>query len=140
MVAPNGTVTKQGDGVLLGSQRQLDTQQSWYSTDNVLLKPSHPFTQASQQLLTAGQTVRLDISVLPNFTQIPAGYRLQVVLSSQPPSNFHTQLALTPQQQANLGWGQYTVLRSPQTASLITLPFASPGSFTTSPIVWGPSS
>ncbi|MGW3107548.1 CocE/NonD family hydrolase C-terminal non-catalytic domain-containing protein [Streptomyces sp. NPDC001100] len=46
IVAPDGTVTKQADGILLGSQRTVDTQQSWYGDNGTLRKPSHPFTQA----------------------------------------------------------------------------------------------
>jgi predicted acyl esterase len=140
LVAPDGSVTKQGEGVLLASMRALDTRQSWYGDNNALIKPSHPFTQASQQFLTSGQTARMDIAVLPNFMLIPAGHRLQVVLNGQAPATFHLQLAPTPQQQANLALGQYSISRAPHAASSITLPLASPQLFTTSPVSWGPSS
>ncbi|HEX4721356.1 MAG TPA: CocE/NonD family hydrolase [Pseudonocardiaceae bacterium] len=140
IVAPTGAVTKLGDGSLLASMRQLDTQQSWFGANNTLIKPVHPFTQASQSLLTPNQTVKMDISVLPNFTLIPAGDRIQVQLSSQAPSNFHLPLAPTPQQTANLNFGTFTVSHAAQMASSVTLPFASPGAFTTSPVNWGPSS
>jgi putative CocE/NonD family hydrolase len=135
-----GWATKLADGTQLASLRQLDTSQSWYGDGNTLIKPSHPFTQASQQLLNPNETVKVDISVLPNFTLIPAGYRLQVVLSSQTPSNFHIPMAPTPQQQANLNYAQFAISRSPGAASSITLPLTNPTQFTTSPIVWGPSS
>jgi hypothetical protein len=140
LVAPTGVVTKEGDGVLLGSMRSLDTQQSWYGTGNTLIQPSHPFTQASQQLLNTGTTYRLDISVLPNFTLIPAGDKVQLQLSTSSPSNFHTVMAPTPQQTANLNYGVYTVDHSSQDTSSLTLPLASPTMFTTSPVNWGPSS
>ncbi len=140
LVAPTGVVTKLGDGALLASMRQLDTQQSWFGSGNSLIKPVHPFTQASQSLLRPNQTVRMDISVLPNFTLIPAGDRVQVVLSSQAPSNFHLPLSPTPQQTANLNFGQFTIDHAAATASSVTLPFASPGAFATSPVNWGPSS
>jgi len=140
LVAPTGAVTKLGDGSLLASMRALDTQQSWFGTGNTLIKPVHPFTQASQSLLKANQTVKMDISVLPNFTLIPAGDRIQVVLSSQAPSNFHLPLTPTPQQTGNLNFGQFGISHAAQTASSITLPLASPGAFTTSPVNWGPSS
>lgn len=139
-VAPDGTVTKQGDGVLLASQRQLDPRNSWYGAGNALLQPSHPFTQASQQFLTAGQTVRLDIAVLPNFTQIPAGDRIQLVLSSQAPANFHLPLAPTPLDKANLAASTDTIYRSAPFASFINLPLTNPYAFVTSPTNWGPSS
>ncbi|MFJ9374874.1 CocE/NonD family hydrolase C-terminal non-catalytic domain-containing protein [Streptomyces sp. NPDC101455] len=85
IVAPDGTVTKQADGILLGSQRALDTQESWYGDNGTLLKPSHPFTQASQRPVTPGRTTRYDISLLSNFTRIPAGYRIRISINSQPP-------------------------------------------------------
>ena len=103
-----GTVVKQADGVLLGSQRELDPAQSWYAS-GLLLQPAHPFTQASQRAVVPGATTRYDISLLANFTLIPAGDRIQVVLTSQPPANFHAPLAPTPQELANLAGGSYTV-------------------------------
>jgi hypothetical protein len=140
LVAPTGAVTKLGDGSLLASMRGLDTGQSWYGSGNALIKPAHPYTQASQSLLTPNQQVKTDISVWPNFTLIPAGDRIQVQLTSQAPSNFHLPLAPTPQQTANLSGGTFSVTHGPSAVSSITLPFASPNSFTTSPVNWGPSS
>ncbi|HEY6499025.1 MAG TPA: CocE/NonD family hydrolase [Streptosporangiaceae bacterium] len=140
IVAPNGTVTKQADGVLLGSQRELDPLTSWYGTGHTLLQPSHPFTMASQQPVVPAQISRFDISLLANFTEIPAGYKIQLVLNSQPPANFHSVLAPTPQELANLAGGVYTIERSSRAASFIDLPLASPGQFKASPVDWGPSS
>ena len=140
IVAPDGTVTKQADGVLLGSQRELDPLTSWYGTGQALLQPSHPFTMASQQPVAPGRITRFDIGLLANFTEIPAGYRIQLVLNSQPPANFHSVLAPTPQELANLAGGVYTIERSSVAASFIDLPLTSPGQFTASPVDWGPSS
>lgn len=137
VLAPNGSVLKQADGVLLGSQRSLDPSTSWYGQDGVLLSPSHPFTQRGQQPVTPGRTTRYDIALLPNFTLIPANARIQLVLTSQPPANFHTPLAPTPQELAHLAGGRYTVDRG---ASRLDLPLAPADSFTTSPTNWGPSS
>jgi hypothetical protein len=137
VVAADGSVVKQADGVLLGSQRRLDPAASWYGEGHVLLSPSHPFTQASQMPVVPGRTTRFDIALLANFTQIPAGDRLQLVLTSQPPADFHTTLAPTPQELANLSGGVYTIERA---ASFVNLPLTSPGAFTTSPTNWGPSS
>ncbi|MFI6096479.1 CocE/NonD family hydrolase [Lentzea sp. NPDC051213] len=134
-----GFATKLADGTQLASLRELDAGQSWYGDGNTLIKASHPFTQASQRLLNPNETVKVDISVLPNFTLIPAGYRLQVVLTGPTPGNFHIPMAPTPQQQANLNYGQFAISRAPGTASSITLPLAPPSMFSTSPISWGPS-
>jgi predicted acyl esterase len=137
VLSPAGTVVKQADGALLGSQREVDQQQSWYGTDGILLQPAHPLTQASQQAVVPGQVTRYDIALLANFTLIPAGDRIQVVLTSQPPANFHLPLAPTPQEQANLAGGTYTIDNGD---SVLDLPLASPGQFTASPTDWGPSS
>ena len=140
VVAPDGTVVKQADGVLLGSQRALDPAQSWYGTGGTLLDPDHPFTQASQQLVVPGRTTRYDISLLANFTEIPAGDQIQVVLTSQTPANFHVPLTPTPQEQADLANGVYTVDSGAFTPSALNLPLASSAQFTASPTNWGPSS
>lgn len=139
-VAPDGTVSKQAEGVLIGSQRQLDPGQSWYGTDHALLQPSHPFTEASKRAVTSGLTTRYDIALLANFTQLPAGSRLQLVLNSQAPSTFHLPLAPTPQQQASLAGGVYTVELSREAPSFINVPLAAPDIFRTSNTDWGPSS
>jgi hypothetical protein len=140
VLSPAGTVVKQADGVLLGSQRQLDPAQSWYGAGSVLLQPAHPFTQQSQQPVVPGRTTRYDISLLANFTLIPAGDRIQVVITSQPPANFHLPLAPTPPELANLAGGTYLVDHGAATASVLDLPLASPGRFSASPVNWGPSS
>ncbi len=137
VIAADGSVVKQADGVLLGSQRRLDPATSWFGQGHTLLTPSHPFTQASQMPVVPGRTTRFDIALLANFTQLPAGDRLQVVLTSQPPTNFHTTLAPTPQELANLAGGVYTI---DPAASFVNLPLTSAGAFTTSPTNWGPSS
>ncbi len=71
---------------------------------------------------------------------IPAGDRIQVVLTSQPPSNFHAPLTPTPQELANLAGGTYTIDHGAATASVLDLPLAAPGQFTASLTDWGPSS
>jgi hypothetical protein len=139
VLSPAGTVVKQADGVLLGSQRELDPAQRWYSR-GVLLQPAHPFTQQSQQALMPGRTTRYDISLLANFTLIPAGDRIQVVLTSQPPASFHLPLTPTPRELANLAGGTYSVGYGAATASVLNLPLASSGQFTASPANWGPAS
>jgi hypothetical protein len=140
VVTPSGTVVKQADGVLLGSQRALDPTRSWYGTGGTLLDPDHPFTQASQQLVVPGRTTRYDISLLANFTEIPAGDRIQVVLTSQTPANFHAPLTPTPQELGHLANGVYTVGYGAFAPSALNLPLAPPAQFTASPTDWGPSS
>jgi predicted acyl esterase len=140
VLSPAGAVVKQADGVLLGSQRAIDKAQSWYGTGGVLLQPAHPFTKESQQAVVPGQATRYDISLLANFTLIPAGDRIQVVITSQPPVGFHLPLTPTPQELASLAGGRYTVGYGAAAASVLDLPLASPSQFTASPVDWGPSS
>jgi predicted acyl esterase len=140
VLSPAGAVVKQADGVLLGSQRKLDQGQSWYGQGSTLLQPAHSFTAASQQPVVPGRTTRYDISLLANFTLIPAGDRIQVVLTTQPPANFHAPLTPTPQELASLANGTYTIESAAATASVLDLPLASPGQFSASPVDWGPSS
>ena len=143
IVAPDGTVTKQADGVLLGSQRALDPATSWFGQNGTLLQPSHPFTQASSQPVVPGRTTRYDVSLLSNFTEIPAGDRIQLVLTSQTPANFHFPVSPTPQDLTNLAGGVYTIEYGGSGlggASTLNLPLTSPSEFTTSPTDWGPSS
>ena len=139
VVAPDGTVTKQADGVLLGSQRAVDPVTSWYGQNGTLLQPSHPFTRADSQPVTPGRTTRYDISLLSNFTEIPAGDRIQLVLTSQTPPTFHFPVSPTPQDLANLAGGVYTIDCGGLAASALNLPLTSPDGFTTSPTDWGPS-
>lgn len=140
IVAPDGTVTKQADGVLLGSQRALNPLTSWYGQGGILLQPSHPFTQATAQPVVPGRTTRYDISLLSNFTEIPAGDRIQLVLTSQTPADFHFPVSPTPQDLANLAGGMYTIGYGGLSASALNLPLTSPDEFSTSPTDWGPSS
>jgi hypothetical protein len=137
VVKPDGTVVKQADGILLGSQRQLDQSQSWLGTGRTLLQPSHPFTEVSQSAVPVGRVTRYDLSLLANFTEISAGDRIQVVLTSQPPAGFHAPVTPTPAESTNLAGGVYSVQRN---ASVLNLPLAAPEQFRTSPVNWGPSS
>jgi hypothetical protein len=140
VVAADGSVVKEADGVLLGSQRRLDATDSWYGSNGILLRPSHPFTQAAQEPVLPGKITRYDISLLANFTRIDAGERIQLVLTSQAPVNLHFPVAPTPQDLANLAGGAYAVQRNAVFASTLDLPLAAPETFRTSPIDWGPSS
>ena len=139
-IAPDGTVTQYAEGTLIGSQRQLDEKTSWYGAKHALIQPSHPFTEASRQPVTPGVTTRYDIALLANVVQLPAGSRLQLVLNSQAPATFHLPLVPTPQQQAGLAGGVYTVELSHGAPSSITVPLAAPSGFHPSTTDWGPSS
>ncbi|HEX3780793.1 MAG TPA: CocE/NonD family hydrolase [Pseudonocardiaceae bacterium] len=140
VIAADGSVVKQADGVLLGSQRQLNTAGSWYGSKGILLQPSHPFTKAAKEPVVPGKVTRYDISLLANFTRIDPGERIQLVLTSQAPANFHSPVEPTPQELATLAGGVYTVQHNAIFASTVDLPLTAPDEFRTSPIDWGPSS
>lgn len=140
LLTPDGTVVKQADGILIGSQRTLDPAASWYGEHGTLIQPSHPFTQASERSVTPGLVTRYDVALLSNFTLIPAGYRIQLVITSQPSASLHFPVAPTPQQLARLAGGVYTVEYGAPDASRLNLPLAPADMFTTSPVNWGPSS
>ena len=83
---------------------------------------------------------RYDLALLANFTEISAGDRIQVVVTSQPPPGFHAAVAPTPQELVNLAGGGNSVQRNRMTASVLNLPLAAPNRFKTSPVNWGPAS
>lgn len=139
-IAPDGTLTKYTEGVLIGSQRRLDPRKSWYGENHALLQPSHPFTRGSRQPVTPGVTTRYDIALPAGFALLPAGTRLQLVLNSQAPETFHLTLAPTPRQRAELAGGVYTVELSARAPSFVNLPLAAPGLFRAADLDWGPSS
>ncbi|MEU4240621.1 CocE/NonD family hydrolase [Actinoplanes sp. NPDC026619] len=134
-IAPDGTTSKIAEGALIGSQRRLNPQSSWYGADHSLLQPSHPFTAAARQPVTPGVTTRYDIALHADVALLPAGSRLQLVLGSQAPDTFHLTLAPTPQQRANLAGGVYTIEKAS-----VTVPLTAPGLFRASDTDWGPSS
>ena len=140
VVRADGTVVKQADGILLGSQRELDPSKSWFGTGGTLLQPSHPFTRGSQTPVPVGRVTRYDLALLANFTEISAGDRIQVVVTSQPPAGFHAPVAPTPQESANLAGGIYALQRNGLAASVLNLPLTAPARFRTSPVDWGPAS
>jgi predicted acyl esterase len=139
-VAPDGTVTKYAEGVLIGSQRKLDPKTSWYGENHALIQPSHPFTAADRQPVTPGVTTRYDIALLANVVQLPAGSRFQLQLTSQAPATFHLPLVPTPQQRAGLAGGVYTVELSKDAPSSITMPLTAPDTLHASSRNWGPAS
>jgi hypothetical protein len=110
--------------------------------------PLHIFENTASQRVDAAawppstdaSAYYLGAALLPNFTLIPAGDRIQVVLTSQPPASFHLPLTPTPQELASLAAGTHAVENGGATPSVLDLPLTAPGQFTASPTDWGPSS
>jgi predicted acyl esterase len=147
-VAPDGSTTKITNGVLLGSQRALDRAASWYAMDGQLIRPSHYFTKAMSSPVPVGETIKLDIELLPAMIQIPSGHRLRLQIISEPASNFlqysrdlllPNPLLPTPEELANLTGGIYTLMFECNAASTLQLSTANEADIVASPIDWGPA-
>jgi uncharacterized protein len=76
------------------------------------------------------------------FQRIPAGDRLQVVLTTQAPATLLTGRSLvpTPEDLAALAGGVYQIERKSGAASFVNLPLAPTSAFGPSPVSWGPAS
>lgn len=146
-LSPAGKATKITNGAQLGSQRALDKAASWYSRKGLLIRPSHYFTFAKREPVPVDTRVRLDIELVPALIRIPAGYRLELKLISEPGSDFrqygpkvqmHDPLTPTPRELANLTGGIYTVLFGRQNPSAINLSIGNASEFVSSRNFWGP--
>ena len=146
-VSPDGSTVKITNGAQLGSQRAVDRATSWYSKDGQLIRPSHYFTKAMSSPVPIGETVQLDIELLPTMIRIPAGHRLRLQLISEPASGFRqyskdvqipNPLVPTPEELANLTGGIYTIMYGGERPSAIHLSTASDADLATSANDWGP--
>jgi predicted acyl esterase len=48
----------------------------------MLTEPWHPYTRASQTLLTPNQPTRLDVEIFPTSAVIPAGHALRLTIAT----------------------------------------------------------
>jgi hypothetical protein len=110
---------------LLGSLRALDSTQTWTSSGGTVLLPVHPLTQASAQPVVPGQVTRQDIQVFPTMTEIPAGWRLRVTITTGDTPHLLPSVAQVPK----LFGGIYDVQRSGGAASVLNVPLAPLSSF-----------
>jgi hypothetical protein len=112
-------------GALLGSLRALDSTQTWTSSGGSVLLPVHPLTQASSQPVVPGQVTRQDIQVFPTMTEVPAGWRLRVTVTTGDTPHLLPSLAQVPK----LFGGVYQVERNAGAGSVLTVPLAPLSSF-----------
>jgi predicted acyl esterase len=126
------------DGALIGRQRTLDESRTWFGNGGQLLQPYHHFTEESAQPITPGAIERLDIALLPTLTQLEPGDRLRLMIASQTPTGYHTQLVPTVEQTAVLAGGVYSIHTSRATPSSLRVPLIPVGRLHTSPVSWGP--
>ncbi len=141
VLSPAGTVVKQADGVLLGSQRQLDPAQSWYGAGSVLLQPGapvHPAQPAARRArpdhpvrhLAAGQ-----LHPDPGGRPDPGGHHQPAPGELPPAARAHPAGAGEP---GRRHVHSSITGRPPPPSSTCRSP--RPASFSASPVNWGPSS
>ncbi len=124
-VSPSGDSVPLSSGALAGSQRAVDSGRSWVAPGGAMLLPVHPLTEASQQPVVPGQLTREDIAVFPTMTELPAGWRLRVTITTADTPH----LFPTATQLPRLVGGTYQVERSSAAASSITVPLAPASAF-----------
>ena len=124
-VSPTGDSLPMSSGALLGSMRALDPTRTWKTSDGAVLLPVHPLTQQSAQPVVPGQLTRQDIEVFPTMTEVPAGWRLRVTITTGDTPHLLPSLAQAPK----LLGGIYDVQRNATAASVLTVPLAPLGSF-----------
>ncbi|HJQ06950.1 MAG TPA: CocE/NonD family hydrolase [Nocardioides sp.] len=78
-VAPDGTVKRLTGGWQIVSQRALDPTRSQYLGGR-LIRPFHPFTQASKAPLAPGTIAPVDVEVFPTGAAILPGHRLRIAI------------------------------------------------------------
>jgi putative CocE/NonD family hydrolase len=116
-VAPDGTARPLTEGALLGSLRAVDRSRSWSAPGGGYLLPYHPYTQSSAVPVPTGKVVRYDVEVFPTYATIPAGHSIRVTISTADSPH----LMPTVPESTHLTGGVYTLQRTPQAASYVTL-------------------
>lgn len=151
--APDGTSTLISKGQLLGSFRELNTDRSWYvtddgqpgnppknlpnqagrsrSSDGTLLRPNHDYTQESEQPVEPGAVERYDILMDPVFARLRPGHRLRLAIRTN--ASWAQPLA----KDADDVVGTYQVQRTSDHASALNIPFVE-GPVPQSSTEWGP--
>jgi hypothetical protein len=127
-VSPTGESLPMSSGALLGSMRALDATSTWTTSSGAMLRPVHPLTQASAQPVVPGQVTRQDIQVFPTMTELPAGWRLRVTITTGDTPHLYPSVAQAP----HLFGGIYDVQRQAGAASVLNVPLAPLASFGTS--------
>jgi predicted acyl esterase len=130
-VAPGNQTTQIAEGNIVGSLRAVARQSSWYDKHGLMVDPDHPFL--SNDYAPANSLQRYDIELSPSLYSVLPGHRLELELSTQPPTSecgANLEAALgqaypcdpsTPQR-ATLPGGRYTVVWSDSMQSSVNLP------------------
>ncbi|TWS20758.1 CocE/NonD family hydrolase [Tsukamurella asaccharolytica] len=116
-VAPDGTSTVLSGGALMASNRALDAARSSYDLDGELLGAFHPLTWSAKQPVVPGETIELDIDVVPTDALLEEGHRLRVDVYAGSVPRY---LATVPDL-LKTRFGKQTVLFSPDRPSYVSL-------------------
>ncbi|GAA4402165.1 CocE/NonD family hydrolase [Tsukamurella soli] len=77
-VAPDGTSRVLTNGALMASNRAVDPARSDYDEHGELLTAFHPLSEAAKLPVDPGETVELDIDLVPTDALLDEGHRLRV--------------------------------------------------------------
>jgi hypothetical protein len=116
-VSPQGQSNQLTAGYLLASQRAVTQKLSTYA-NGVMIRPWHPFTQASQKPVTPNQPKLYQIEIYPTSNVFKAGDRIRLTIGT---ANTPATAPPVPDQLNETG-GQLQVLRGPRYASSVQLP------------------
>jgi putative CocE/NonD family hydrolase len=117
-VNPQGQSTQLTAGYLLASQRAVDPKLSTYGPQHRMIRPWHPFTQASQQPVSPNQPEPYDIEIYPTSNVFKAGHRIRLTIGTA-----NTPGTATPVPDLlNEAGGQLRVLSGPTYDSYVQLP------------------
>ena len=116
-VNPQGQSNQLTAGYLLASQRAVDTRLSTHAR-GVMIRPWHPFTQASQKPVPPNQPELYRIEIYPTSNVFKAGDRIRLTIGT---ADTPATLAPVPDLLNEAG-GQLLVLRGPTHASYVQLP------------------
>lgn len=115
-VAPDGTVSRLTGGWQVISHRALDERRT-RRLDGEVIAPYHPFTQAAQKPLAAGEVAPIDVEIFPTGAKIARGHKLRIAIQA-----FDVPHLLTPLPGTVTGLAPMTVHTSPDAPSTLTLP------------------
>ncbi|WP_232787337.1 CocE/NonD family hydrolase C-terminal non-catalytic domain-containing protein [Spongiibacter nanhainus] len=110
---------------MIGSQRAVDPEFSWYDENGQMIQAFHPYFPSSAQRLVPDEVARFDIEVRPTAVQINEGERLRITVStSDIPFAFRTVDMVL-----DLVGSSYLVQRNSIYPSSVTVPMLDPTSF-----------
>ncbi|MCW2967680.1 MAG: hydrolase, CocE/NonD family [Solirubrobacteraceae bacterium] len=122
-VDPSGASNQVTAGFLLASQRKVDAKRSTYGPGHVLIRPFHPFTQASQQPVTPNDPALYRIEIYPTSAVFKKGDSIRLTINS---ADTPATMTPVPDLVNELG-GNITVLHGGRYGSDVLLPVSSGG-------------